>query len=166
MIILLTINASNTKITTFNNAIGWVRLCNKLVPTKPQNKTKNILPIHNAMKNFLKDIFESPAAIFTKKAGVKGTAIMAVNCSNFTLFIVCITLFNCFLSFVLLSNQFFIILRNKKKDIKHPNTVKIQEIIKPTILPKTRKLMVINTNKGRIGKIDSIRIQKHPRIGP
>ena len=44
--------------------------------------------------------------------------------------------------------------------------VNIQEIINPKILPKAKKLRVINTKSGSTGTMDSIKIKKHPTIGP
>ena len=47
-----------------------------------------------------------------------------------------------------------------------PITVQIHEIRKPNSLPKARVFIVIKTNKGKTGKIDSATIKRLPKIGP
>lgn len=54
----------------------------KDVPTKPQKYTKEILPISNEIKYFLKSILVRPAAIFIINAGVNGIAINNVSCET------------------------------------------------------------------------------------
>ena len=55
-------------------------------------------------------------------------------------------------------------LKIKKENI-HPITVHIHDIKNPIMLPNARKLIVINTHKGKNGKIDSTMINKHAKIG-
>lgn len=59
--------------------MGFFRLSNRLVPIYPQKYTSDILPKRMPVKNFLKLMLLSPAAMFTKNAGVNGTAVNTTN---------------------------------------------------------------------------------------
>lgn len=145
--------------------MGFWTLSTKLVPINPQKQTKNILPINNEYKYFFMSVFIKPAAMFTAKAGVKGMASTTAICVKFILdnFFIILSMLGCFshIFFTLFFDIFF----TKKYESKHPITVHIQEIIKPIMCPKAKKLTVIKTNNGKIGIIDSIIIKKHAKIG-
>ena len=58
-----------------------------LVPTNPQNITKNILPTRSDNIYFLLLTFDNPHAILTKNAGVKGSDIIKHKFTNLIFFI-------------------------------------------------------------------------------
>ena len=70
------------------------------------------------------------------------------------------------LSSVNFSNLFPNPFLNIKYEIIQPKIVKIHDKRNPTNFPNTRKLIVIKATKGRTGKIDSIKIKKHPTYSP
>ena len=121
-----------------------------------------------AIINFLKDISESPAAIFTAKAGVKGSAMIrtrpekVMESNFFFIFVTCLVFFlDRNLSNFSLKNFLKI-----KKEIKHPMLVDNQDKIYPKTYPKDAPLSAIKTLNGKNGKIDSNTIKTIPDIGP
>lgn len=66
--------AVNSMIKILIKTLGLVKLSIIPNPIYPQKYTKKILLINIAIANFLKGYLLRPAAILTKKAGVKGIA--------------------------------------------------------------------------------------------
>ena len=157
---------SNNNITILTNITGFLKLSTNDVPTNPQKYTKDIFPMINPVKNFLKSILTRPAAMLTINAGVNGIAINKTNCVIVIFLNRCLYFFKVSLSSVNFSNLFPKPFLNIKYDIIQPKIVKIHDKRNPTNFPNTKKLIVIKATKGRIGKIDSIKIKKHPTNAP
>ena len=107
----------------------------KDVPTKPQKYTKEILPISNEIKYFLKSILVRPAAIFIINAGVNGIAINNVSCETLIFLNNFLYFLSLSLSSVNLSNLLPNPFLNIKYDITHPNIVNIHERINAVNAP-------------------------------
>lgn len=151
--------------TTFMSTIGFCRHSTKLVPSIPQKEIIQTLPRSSAYKYFSFEIVDKPAAKLTKNDGVSGIDIISTNLENGILLTIFIKLFRCFPFFMNFLNKGLSPTLHRKKAMKLPKTVQINEIMLPKMFPIVKKFIVTKTNSGKNAKVPSSIIRQELRKG-